>query len=149
MNLNHVNVGNAVFSRKFVLQIITNVSHTTCLHVCTCRLQIVVYTVQIYIYICISAYLHDVYKVHVPVLGNPQASLVDLRIESTIRIFCEFEDCGFPNKSQKWMRTCGLNFNPHFCGFTDLRIADSPTQTRTCTCIHICMCCTCILLYEI
>ena len=82
------------------------------------------------------------YTVHVPVLGNPQAGLVDLQIESTIRILCEFEDCGFPNKSHNWMRICGLNFNPHFLRICGLRIPQRRPRTYMYMCT--CMCCTCM-----
>ena len=54
------------------------------------------------------------YMMSIPALGNPQVGLADLRIESTIRTFCGFEDCRFPYTSQKRMRICGLNFNPIF-----------------------------------
>ena len=57
---------------------------------------------------------------YVPVLGNPPAGLADLRIESAIRTFCGFEDCGFSNKSQKLDADLRIESSIRiFCGLAD------------------------------
>ena len=52
-----------------------------------------------------------------------------LGIESTIRTFCEFEDYGFPNKGQKWMRIyMEWILNPHILQICELRIPQRSSQ---------------------
>ena len=86
-----INIGYDIFSNCFY---------------CTCFVYIyyILYILYIYMYIFMQApHVHVLYMymMSIPALGNPQVGLADLRIESTIRIFYGFENCGFLNKGQK------------------------------------------------
>lgn len=82
-----------------------------------------------YMYImCACMYVHVV-----PVLGNPQVDLADLRIESAIRTFCGFEDCGFPYKSRKMDADLRIESSIRiFCGFADCGFPNADMHMYVC-----------------